>query len=67
MDQKTRVRILWTKNANIWLLRVYELDEPKFLSRTRGMKYANVDEEVSLDNLKPVLSDSEFENIIKGI
>ena len=68
---------IWTRNhvksylgnskAQVWILRVYELDEPKFLSRTRGMKYANVNEEVSLDNLKPVISDSEFENIIKGI
>lgn len=68
---------IWTRNhvkcylgkskAQIWILRVYELDEPKFLTRTRGMKYANVTEEVSLNNLKPVLSDDEFENILKGI
>lgn len=68
---------IWTRNhvksylgnskAQIWILRVYELDEPKYLSRTRGMRYANVDEEVKLDNLKPVLSDGEFENILKGI
>ena len=31
------------------------------------MKYANVNEDVSLDNLRPVLSDSEFEKILKGI
>lgn len=68
---------IWTKNhvksylgnskAQIWILRVYKLDEPKFLERTRGMKYANVSEEVKLDNLKPVLSESEFEKILKGI
>ena len=68
---------IWTKDhvksylgnskAQIWILRVYELNEPKFLERTRGMKYANVNEDVSLDNLRPVLSDSEFEKILKGI
>ena len=58
---------LGNSKAKIWILRVYKLDEPKFLSRTRGMRYANVDEEVLLDNLKPVLSDGEFEKIVKGI
>ena len=68
---------IWTRNhvksylgnlkAQIWVLRVYKLDEPQYLSRTRGMRYANVNEEVSLENLKPVLSDDEFEMILKGI
>ena len=30
---------------------------------TRGMKYANLLEEVSLKGIKPVLSDSEFDAI----
>lgn len=58
---------LGNSKAQVWILRVYELDEPKFLERTKGMRYANVSEEVKLDNLKPVLSDSEFEKILKGI
>ncbi|MBR3112545.1 MAG: DUF1802 family protein [Methanobrevibacter sp.] len=58
---------LGKSKAQVWILRVYELDEPKFLERTRGMKYANVSEDVSLNNIKPVLSDSEFKNILKGI
>lgn len=58
---------LENSKAQIWILRVYELEEPKFLQRTRGMRYANVNEEIPLDNLKPVLSDSEFEKILKGI
>ena len=58
---------LGNSKAQVWILRVYELSEPKFLERTRGMKYANVNEDVSLDNLRPVLSDSEFEKILKGI
>ena len=58
---------LGNSKAQVWILRVYELDKPKFLERTRGMRYANVSEEVKLDNLKPVLSDSDFEKILKGI
>ena len=58
---------LGNSKAQVWILRVYELDKPQYLNRTRGMKYANVDKEVKLDNLKPVLSDSEFESILKGI
>lgn len=68
---------IWTRNhvksylgnskAQVWILRVYELENPQYLNRTRGMRYANVDMEVKLDNLKPVLSDSEFESILKGI
>lgn len=58
---------LGNSKAQIWVLRVYELENPEFLSRTRGMKYANVDKEVQIDNLKPVLSDREFESILKGI
>lgn len=58
---------LGNSKAQVWILRVYELDEPRYLSRTRGMRYANVDEEVKLGNLKPVLSDNEFEKILKGI
>lgn len=58
---------LGQSKAQIWILRVYELEEPKFLNRTRGMKYANVNEDVELNNLKPVLADDEFESILKGI
>ena len=68
---------IWTRNhvksylgnskAQVWILRVYELSGPQFLERTRGMRYANVSEEVTLGNLKPVLSNSEFEKILKGI
>lgn len=58
---------LGNSKAQVWILRVYELENPQYLNRTRGMRYANVDMEVKLDNLKPVLSDSEFESILKGI
>ena len=58
---------LGNSKAQVWILRVYELESHQYLNRTRGMRYANVDMEVKLDNLKPVLSDSEFESILKGI
>lgn len=58
---------LSNSKAQVWILRVYELDEPQYLGRTRGMKYANVDNDVKIDNLKPVLTDDEFEVILKGI
>lgn len=47
----------------MWLLRVYKLKEPVMTKRTMGMVFANVDKEVSLDGMEPVLSDSEFEKI----
>lgn len=53
---------LGRKEAKIWILRVYELDEPKYLSRSAGMLYANVDTPVKLEG-RPVLSDDEFEKL----
>lgn len=52
--------------ANIWILRVYELDEPQMLKRTRGIKYANVDKPVKLEG-KPVIPDAEFNKIKEEI
>ena len=57
---------LGKKEAKIWILRVYELDEPKYVRRSAGMLYANVDEPVKLEG-KPVLSDAEFEKIKEDI
>lgn len=50
---------LGRKPTQIWILRVYKLDEPQMLKRNRGMRYANVDRPVKLEG-KPVLSDDEF-------
>ena len=52
--------------ANIWILRVYELDEPQMLKRTRGIKYANVDKPVKLEG-KPVIPDKEFNKLKEDI
>ena len=57
---------LGRKEAKIWILRVYELDEPKYLSRSAGMLYANVDTPVKLEG-KPVLSNDVFEKLKEDI
>ncbi|MEN6551319.1 MAG: DUF1802 family protein [Methanobacterium sp.] len=56
-----------TPKAKVWILRVYELEEPVMAERTKGMRYANLLEPVSLEGIKPVLTDSEFINIINKI
>ena len=68
---------IWTKKhvsgyfdstkANVWLLRVYELNEPVFLTRSRGMVFANVNEKVELDYKNPVISDEDFEKLKEEI
>ncbi|MDO5851480.1 MAG: DUF1802 family protein [Methanobacteriaceae archaeon] len=50
----------------IWLLRIYKLNEPILLSRTKEEPFSKVDKEVSLDNITPVISDSKFERIKKS-
>ena len=57
---------LGRKPAQIWILRVYELDEPQMLKRNRGMRYANVERPVKLEG-KPVLSDAEFAKVKEEI
>lgn len=51
-----------TKNANIWLLRVYELDEPVYCGRSRGMVFANVNKEIELKG-KLVINDKDFKKL----
>lgn len=50
-------------NAYIWLLKVYELKELVMLSLSQGRLYADVNEPVSLECIKTVLSDDEFNKI----
>ena len=57
---------LGRKNAKIWILRVYELDNHQMLTRTRGMMYANVDKPVKLEG-KPVIPDDEFNKLKEDI
>ena len=57
---------LGKKNAKIWILRVYKLDEPQMLKRSNGMLYANVDKPVKLEG-KPVISDIEFNKLKEEI
>ena len=57
---------LGKKEAKIWVLRVYELDEPQMLKRSNGMLYANVNKVVKLEG-KPVISDIEFDKLKEDI
>jgi len=50
---------LGSGKAYVWVLRVYELEKPVMVDRTKGLLYANVSEEIPLEG-KPVLNDSEF-------
>jgi len=56
------------QKAYIWALRVYELKEPVMAEPTPGaIRYANLNEEVSLEGIKPVFGDKEFSKILKEI
>lgn len=57
---------LGRKEAKIWILRVYKLNEPQMLKRSNGMLYANVNKPVKLEG-KPVISDEEFEKLKEDI
>ena len=57
---------LGKNNAKIWILRVYELDEPQILKRNMGMRYANVDKPVKLEG-KPVIPNNEFNKLKEEI
>lgn len=54
------------KKAYIWILRVYALKKPVMAERTKGIRYSNLLEPVTLDAV-PVLSDAEFDNTVKEI
>jgi len=54
--------------AYVWLLRVYELEEPYFVSPTpNAIIFANLKENIPISNAKPVLSDKEFRKISNSI
>ena len=53
---------LGRKKAKIWILRVYKLNKPQILKKTRGMIYSNVEKPVKLEG-KPVIPDKEFNKL----
>jgi len=56
------------KTAYIWILRVYKLKEPYWAEPTPGaIRYANLKEEISLEEMEPVLNDSRFNEIFVEI
>ncbi|WP_424355431.1 DUF1802 family protein [Methanobacterium sp. MBAC-LM] len=59
---------LGNRKAYIWALRVYELKEPFMAEHTHGaLVYANLKNEVSLEGIKPVISDVEFNEVLKQL
>ena len=57
---------LGRKEAKIWVLRVYELDEHQMLKRSNGMLYANLNKPVKLEG-EPVIPDKEFNKLKQEI
>ena len=58
---------LGNQKAYVWILRLYKLKEPVMAEKSMGIKYANLKEEVSLEGIKPVLSDEEFGEVLKKL
>ena len=57
---------LGRKKAKIWILRVYKLNQPQQLKKTRGMIYSNVEKPIKLEG-EPVISDDEFNKLKEAI
>lgn len=55
------------KTAFIWVLRVYALKEPYWAGPSRAIRYVKLKREVSVDGMKPILSDSQFTKILDEI
>lgn len=53
--------------AYIWILRVYRLKKPVMVERTNGIRYANLLEPVSIEGIKPIISDSEYTKLVHEI
>lgn len=55
------------KKGYVWILRVYKLNKPVMAKRTMGINYSNLLENVSLEDIKPVLSVEKFSKIVNEI
>jgi restriction system protein len=57
-------KYITSETAFIWALRVYNLQEPYWAENTPGtMRYTNLKEDVSIEDMEPVLSGSEFAKV----
>lgn len=55
------------QKAYVWVLRVYKLKEPFMAEPTpMAIRYANLKKGISLEGIKPVLSDKEFSKTIEA-
>lgn len=61
---------LWTENhvkdylkgkpAKIWVLRVYKLEKPHMVKKTKGMLYGNLEKGIELEGMNPIINKFEF-------
>ncbi|KAF5053246.1 hypothetical protein DSECCO2_400410 [anaerobic digester metagenome] len=65
---ETHVKSYLNRNkSHVWILRVYELETPVMSQTNGGIKYANLKDEVSLDGIKPVMNDKDFNKLLEDI
>lgn len=55
------------KKAKIWVLRVYKMNKPFMAKPNRGLLYANLTQDLDLDNSEPVLSDEKFYSLLNEL
>lgn len=55
------------RKAYLWILRVYELESPENVTTATGQIYAKINKNIDLTNMKPVLTDQEFNDSSKKI
>lgn len=55
------------QRAYIWILRVYELEKPVYTERSKGIVYANTKKLVDISNIKPVIDNEKFNEILEKI
>ena len=68
MWKNTHVKA-YLNNANgfVWVLRVYKLDNPVMSDRSKSLIFSNLRENINIDHIEPVLTDSEFAKIVQEI
>lgn len=55
------------KKGFVWGLRVYELKNHYLAELNRGIRYANLNEDVKISNITPVIDNNKFSEILKQI
>lgn len=53
------------KNGYVWLLRIYKLNEPYLAEFNRSILFVNLQKELALDGIVPVLNNEYFHRLYK--